>query len=137
MSFEKRNSTMSESLEEHSRGSELLTWMLALALLFLNLQLLQDPWKLLSFVLGMMDVRSWTQTGWLIFTILLVGVLIAIRFGPEVRANWRDYRMNAAMRKRRRRRERDRQQQEEEKRKEHEHAREILERQGRLRDPYS
>jgi hypothetical protein len=45
---------------------------------------------LLSWLNWLIDVRNWTKAVWLWLHVALLGVLLAVRYGPGIAADWRD-----------------------------------------------
>jgi hypothetical protein len=91
--------SMSESRENQRRKSGFLEWGLAGALIVLNVQMMPRPGKTLGSLLGVLDVRQWTQSTWLIFSIIVVAMLSTVRFGREVKIAWIQSRANAALKR--------------------------------------
>lgn len=73
--------------KSHPRnGFAWLELLLALALLALMLQLFPQVWQV---VLWLLDVRNWPRTMWFGMNLLVVFVLLAVRFGPQLIDDWR------------------------------------------------
>jgi hypothetical protein len=82
-----------------SRNFQPLTWLLALALLALNLQMMPHPARTLGALVSMLDVRQWSQSTWFLATVTAVAVLTHIRFGHEWKLAWVRRRATASSRR--------------------------------------
>lgn len=89
--------------ETTSSGLQPLTWLLAFALLALNLQMMSHPARTLqSFagaLLSLLDFRQWSQFAWLLITVVGVAVLTFTRFGHEWKTAWARRRVKTASRR--------------------------------------
>jgi prepilin-type N-terminal cleavage/methylation domain-containing protein len=73
------------SSQQHA-GFALLELLLALAVLTLILQIFPDAGRL---ALWSLDVRNWPRTIWFVGNVGVLLLLIALRFGPQLRDDWR------------------------------------------------
>jgi hypothetical protein len=64
-----------------------LELLLVLAVAVLLLQLFPALLILLNWFI---DVRNWTKAVWLWLHVVILGVLLAVRYGPGFAADWRD-----------------------------------------------
>ncbi len=78
------NSTATYRVARH--GTAWLELLLALALLALVFQLVPSLW---TGTLWALDVRNWPRTVWFAGNLVVVFVLVAIRFGPDLYQDWR------------------------------------------------
>lgn len=67
-----------------------LPWLESLLLCALLMLLLQISGSLRSWLLGLIDIRSWSRTAWFVANLLIVTTLIGIRFGPEIKSTCKD-----------------------------------------------
>jgi len=71
------------------QGFAWLETLLVLALLALVLQLFPS-------LLGLLDVRNWSRGTWFAMNGVVVLILLAIRFGPDLVEDWRQRRQQSA-----------------------------------------
>ncbi len=64
----------------------MLELLLALTLLVLVFQLFPSLW---TGTLWALDIRNWPRTVWFAGNLVMVFVLVAIRFGPDLYQDWR------------------------------------------------
>ncbi|MBX3435234.1 MAG: hypothetical protein KF847_18095, partial [Pirellulales bacterium] len=61
-----------------------LPWLESLLLCALLMLLLQLSGSFRSWLLGFINIGSWSRTAWFVTNLLIVAALVGIRFGPEL-----------------------------------------------------
>jgi hypothetical protein len=92
------NITMSTN-EQERRNAGPLEWLLAVSVLALAMQMSGDPAKLVAWIFGTLDVRTWTYGTWLTGTAVILFVLIGLRYGPELKVAYAERSERLAMQK--------------------------------------
>lgn len=77
---------MAEFSRRNRSGFAWLECLFAIAVLVLAVQLLPGLWRVL---LRTVDVRSWSRTMWFAMNIVVLVLLLAIRFSPQLVNDWR------------------------------------------------
>jgi hypothetical protein len=81
-------------LSHQRSGFGWLELLLALAMLALLFQMFPEVGR---FALWSLDARNWSRTVWFLGNLLILGLLVAIRFGPQVVEEWKSRRDRLAM----------------------------------------
>ncbi len=68
-------------------GGRWLEWLLVLSVFFLVVQLFP---RFCQFLFSLVDPRNWPRTAWFGVNLFVLLALVAVRFAPQLVADWRE-----------------------------------------------